>query len=131
MGNGAKAHPWLSIHRAIPPGHRSLLPFPALCIFLGDDLAHRGGGIGVLLGAHASTGGLFPQCGCLPAHGHIACVDAARIPNEGGGVGGSDINAGGGSDGILVGSEEEELPLVGVRLLEDFVGDVLPGELRG
>lgn len=104
---------------------------PPFGVLLGDEGAHRGGGIGLLLNAHLGAGATLPQGRHLPTHGFAACVGAASITDVAGGIRRGDVQVGRCRDGILVRAEEEELPLVGVRLLQDLAGDVLPCEFLG
>ena len=61
----------------------------------------------------------------------MAGLEVLIIGGKRGGLVGVDAHAGGGGDGILVGAEEEKLPLVFFGLVGDALVDVGHGEFAG
>ena len=78
-----------------------------------------------------APGGLAAAGGDFVGEGVAAGLDVVVIGDEGGGVVGLDAHVGGGGDGVLVGTEEQELPVVNHGLLGDALVDVGHGEFAG
>ena len=82
-------------------------------------------------GIEGLVGGVFPDGFGFAGDGGSAGTEAVWVCLIGGGVGGVDADTRGGGDGVLVGSEEQEVPLVGFSLVADALGDLLPRVLAG
>lgn len=74
--------------------------------------------------------GFAHDAGFLGAGG-VGAGEVFYVGLEGGGVVAVDADAGGGGDGILVGAEEEEFPLIDVGLVADALLDFCPVVLGG
>lgn len=111
-------------------GDRCSLITSAFAVFFFGEFLHGGSGcFRVGCGGGASSG--FADGGHLSREGG----STGEVPDGVGliaaGIGRSDVKLGGGGDGVLVGAEEKEFPLVNVRLMADAGGDVAPGEVDG
>ena len=89
-----------------------------------------GGGSGFSLFEDAS-GGVAAVGRDFGRKGTATCLDIIGIRVDGGGVVGLDAHAGGGGDGVLVCTQEQEFPLVFLGLVGDSLVDVGHGKLVG
>ena len=102
------------------------ISFPAFEVFFLDDVRERGLEVGEFGGVEWLLGGVFSHGFGFAGDGLGGCGEAVFVCEIGCGVGGLDADFGGGGDGVLIGTEEEEVPVVVVCLVADAFLDILP-----
>ena len=102
--------------------YRSVLIFSLPLLFV-KELAHGFGVVFLSLGVHGAAG---LHAGGADLSGEGAAGGAVAVGAGGDGAASADVHlhGGGSGDGVLIGGQEEELPILLISILKNKIGDV-------